>query len=90
MSDDGDSGLQEFPCRFPIKVMGRDTPEFRQLAVKLVERHAGKLDTDAVRIAPSRNRNFTALTITIDATGKEQLDKIYRDLSAQEEVLIAL
>lgn len=90
MSKDDNSALQEYPCRFPIKVMGRDTPGFRQMAVQLVEQHAGRIDDSAVRTAPSRNGNFTALTITIDARSKEQLDRIYEDLTAREEVLIAL
>ena len=90
MSEDGETGLQSYPCSFPIKIMGRDTPAFRQLAVAVVEQHAGKIEADAVRVAPSRNGTFTAVTITIDATSKDQLDRIYQDLTAQEEVLFAL
>ena len=87
MSDD--SPL-EFPCEFPIKMMGRDTPEFRAIARALVEKHAGDVDDGAVRAALSRNGNFVSITVTITATSREQLDAIYREVTAHEDVLMAL
>lgn len=90
MGDDEQPKLLEFPCSFPIKVLGRDRPGFRQLAVRLVERHAGKIDAAAVRVAPSRNGNFAAVTITIVATSQEQLDRIYQDLSDNDAVAMSL
>ena len=90
MGENKTQSVLEFPCNFPIKVMGRSKPGFKQLAVQLVAQHAGEIDADAVRTAPSRNGNFTALTITIVATSREQLDKIYQDLTEHEEVLMAL
>jgi hypothetical protein len=82
--------LLEFPCEFPIKIMGRDRPEFREAAVVVVERHAGKLDDDAIRASTSTKGNFVSLTVTITATSQQQLDDIYRDLTAHDEVLVAL
>ena len=86
MSDD----LMEFPCEFPIKMMGRDLPEFREAAIAVVERHAGRVDADAVRMAASSNGNFLSITVTITATSREQLDNIYRDLTDDEQILVAL
>lgn len=80
----------EFPCEFPIKTMGRDHPAFHEAARTIVERHAGKLSDDAVRRSLSRNANFVSLTITISAESQEQLDRIYVDLSAHDEILVAL
>lgn len=79
-----------FPCSFPIKMMGRDTREFRETARRLVEKHAGVVADEAVKTALSRNRNFVSVTVTIIATSQEQLDNIYRDASAHEDVLMAL
>lgn len=84
-----ESALQ-FPCEFPIKMMGRDTPEFRLLARTLVEKHAGAVGDDAVQAAVSRNGSFVSITVTITATSQEQLDNIYRDASAHDDVLMAL
>ncbi len=82
--------LLDFPCDFPIKMMGREQAEFRDAAVALVERHTGKIRSDAIRTALSRNGNFLSITITIKAQNQQQLDDIYSDLSAHEEILVAL
>ena len=79
-----------FPCQFPIKMMGRDTPEFRAAARALVEKHAGAVADDAVQTALSRNARFVSVTVTIIAESQEQLDNIYRDVSSHDDVLMAL
>ena len=84
-----DSALQ-FPCVFPIKMMGRDTPEFRRLARGLVETHAGPVVDNAVQAAVSRSGRFVSVTVTITATSQKQLDDIYRDASSHDDVLMAL
>jgi putative lipoic acid-binding regulatory protein len=85
-----DESALEFPCRFPIKMMGRDTPGFRATARTLVEKHAGAVPDDAVQATPSRNGRFVSVTVTITATSKRQLDTIYREVTAHEDVLMAL
>ena len=87
MSDDS---LLKFPCEFPIKMMGRDTPEFRETARSLVEKHTGPIDDAAINDALSRNGNFVSITITVNATSQEQLDDIYRDVSSHDAILMAL
>ena len=80
----------EFPCEFPIKIMGRDEAGFREVAIDLVEKHAGSLPDDAIRTSSSSAGNFLSITVTITATSQEQLDNIYRDLTDNELVLVAL
>lgn len=86
----GDDTLLEFPCDFPIKMMGRDTREFRATARTLVENHTGPLDDDRVQSAQSRKGNFVSITVTVNAQSQAQLDAIYRDLTAHDDVLMAL
>ena len=90
MSEAKDDKLLEFPCDFPIKMMGRDEPEFRETAVALIERHAGEIPSDAIRTTLSRKGNFLSITITIKAKSQQQLDDIYRDLTEHDEILVAL
>jgi putative lipoic acid-binding regulatory protein len=80
----------EFPCEFPIKMMGRDTPEFRVTAQSLIENHVGPVAEDAVRINLSGKANFVSVTVTVTATSQQQLDDIYRDVSGHDDVLMAL
>ncbi len=90
MTDDNQESLLEFPCEFPIKMMGRVGDDFRDKAVVLVEKHTGKIADDAVKTSPSRKGNFLSVTVTIIAESQEQLDNIYRDLTDHSEILVAL
>jgi putative lipoic acid-binding regulatory protein len=82
--------LLEFPCRFPIKMMGRDREAFHAAAKSIIERHYDALAGEDIRQSMSRNANFVSLTITINASSQAQLDLIYEELSAHEEILVAL
>lgn len=84
------SSALEFPCKFPIKMMGRNSPEFRATARTLVENHTGPINDNAVQTALSRNGSFISVTVTISASSQQLLDDIYRDVSAHVEVLMAL
>jgi putative lipoic acid-binding regulatory protein len=85
-----ESGLQQFPSDFPIKVMGRRDSDLRALTQAIVERHAGPLSDASVKTRTSTDGNFVALTYTIRAQSREQLDSIYRELTACKSVLMAL
>jgi uncharacterized protein len=81
---------QEFPSDFPIKVMGRHDSDLRALTQTIVERHAGPIADSQVKTRTSADGNFLALTYTVHATSREQLDKIYREVTACKSVLMAL
>ena len=90
MSDEPQETLLEFPCRFPIKIMGRDGENFRELVLGLVEVHTGKLTEDSITESKSSKGNFLSVTVTIDAASQQQLDTIYQALSDHEDILVAL
>ena len=81
---------QEFPSDFPIKVMGRHDSDLRALTQAIVEKHAGPMADANVKTRTSADGNFVALTYTVHAASREQLDKIYRELTACKSVLMAL
>ena len=82
--------LFEFPCDFPLKIMGRLTDDFRSLVLGIISRHAGEVDASKIEERPSRDGNYLGLTYTIRATSKAQLDGLYRELTSCEHVLIVL
>ena len=90
MTESEPDKLLQFPCSFPIKMMGRADAAFSDTAVGLVERHVGKVAADAIQTSESRNGNFLSVTVTIDAKSREQLDNIYNDLSNHKDILVAL
>jgi putative lipoic acid-binding regulatory protein len=78
----------EFPTSFPIKAMGRDTPVFRQVVIDLIAAHAQfDIETD-VRVQTSKNGNFLSVTVTFNATSRDQLDTIYQSLHAHDDILM--
>ena len=85
-----DVPVQEFPSDFPIKVMGRHDGDLRALTQGIIERHAGPLAESRVRTRTSADGNFLALTYLVRASSREQLDAIYRELTACKAVLMAL
>ena len=86
---DADTLLQ-FPCRFPIKAMGRLENEFRDTVIGIVARHADSFAQENITEQPSSAGNFVSVTVTINATSREQLDRIYQDLTDCQSVLMAL
>ena len=80
----------EYPCEYPLKLMGRDEPDFHTAAKSILKDHLGDFDNASVSVRSSRNGKFVAMTITFTATSHEQLDALYRDLSDSDHVLIAL
>jgi uncharacterized protein len=82
--------LFEFPCEFPVKAMGLACDELEIAVIEIINRHVDNLAEGALRMKPSKNGKYTAITITITAHSKQQLDAIYMDLTACELVSIAL
>jgi putative lipoic acid-binding regulatory protein len=80
----------KFPVEFPIKVMGRHDSDLRALTQAIVERHAGALGEERVRLRGSSDGNFVAITYLVLAQSQGQLDELYRELTACEAVLMAL
>jgi putative lipoic acid-binding regulatory protein len=79
-----------FPCEFPIKVMGRMDSGFEARALEIVYRHAPDFDPDHMHTRTSRKANYLSVTFRIRAASREQLDGLYRDLTACRDVLMVL
>ena len=90
MTSDGQKSLLEFPCRFPVKAMGRRSDDFEMLVKEIVLNHAQLWPDEPIRLAPSKAGNFLSVTVVVDAQSQEQLDSIYQDLTDCDHVLMAL
>ncbi len=82
--------LLEFPCNFPLKVMGTTRDGFAQAVVGIVTKHAPDFDAATVEMRPSKAGNYLSLTCTLRATSKPQLDALYRELTSHPWVKIVL
>jgi putative lipoic acid-binding regulatory protein len=82
--------LFEFPCDFPIKIMGEATDEFRSLALGIVSRHFGTPAAGSIEERTSSGGRYLGLTITVRAESKAQVDAAYTELTSCRQVLVAL
>ena len=82
--------LLEFPTAFPIKIMGLAQDGFAQAIVEIVRKHAPDFDAANTELRPSSGGKYLGLTCTITATSQEQLDDLYRELTAHPLVKMVL
>lgn len=85
-----DNGLLDFPCSFPIKIMGRANDEFEILILSIIRKHSPDIGESAISVRHSKEGTYMSITATINAQSKEQLDDIYRELTAEKSVLMVL
>jgi len=72
----------EFPCSYPIKVLGRSSEQLHPAVIEIVERHAPGFDTSTMTMRASSGGKFLSITVIIEATGKAQLEALHQDLMA--------
>jgi len=90
MGKDSDD-LFDFPCEFPIKVMGTSGKDFDVLVVDIVRRHCHHdLTEKAVSVRHSTGGKYVSVTVTFTAQSRAQLDALYAELSAHERVKMVL
>jgi len=82
--------LLAFPCDFPIKIMGPAQEGFAQTILEAVLRHAPDFDSASMEMRASREGKYLSLTCTVNATSREQLDGLYRELSSHPMVTMVL
>jgi putative lipoic acid-binding regulatory protein len=82
--------LLEFPCDFPLKVMGAAQDGFAQTIAEVVKKHAPDFDAATMEMRPSKAGNDLSLTCTIRAVSQAQLDALYRELSGHPMVKVVL
>ena len=79
-----------FPCVFPIKIMGRRQDGFAQSVSAVVRKHVPDFDPAALEMRASKEGNWLSVTATVNATSREQLDNLYRELVAHPMVKMVL
>lgn len=85
-----DSSLIEYPCAFPIKIMGHTRAGFAQAMLEVVRRHAPEFDGTTLEMKSSKHGKYLSITCTVTATSREQLDALYRELCDHPMVVMVL
>ena len=82
--------LIEYPCAFPIKVMGPRVEGFADAMVAVALHFDPGFDVASVERRHSNGGRYESLTLTVNATSREQLDDLYRARTAHPMVRIVL
>ncbi|MDB5900458.1 MAG: hypothetical protein JWP22_2328 [Ramlibacter sp.] len=82
--------LIEYPSSFPIKVMGAKVEGFVHAITQIAREFDPAFDAASVELRDSRAGNYLGITITVTATSREQLDNLYRALTAHPMVKVVL
>jgi putative lipoic acid-binding regulatory protein len=82
--------LIEYPCDFPIKVMGARVDGFAEAMAAVAQEFDPGFNPATIEMRPSKAGNYLSVTLTIKATSREQLDDLYRALTSHPMVKVAL
>jgi putative lipoic acid-binding regulatory protein len=80
----------DFPAEFPLKAIGTGPADFEEFVLEVVARHVPNLGSEPSSTRLSGGGKYLAVTVTFIATSQEQLDALYRELSAHPRVVMLL
>lgn len=80
----------DFPTKFTMKIVGAAKDDLEPIIIVALRNN--KIDVERVSIAhrDSSAGKYTAFTAVFYAESQEQLDNIYRELSGNPQVIMAL
>ncbi len=86
----GAETLLEFPCDFPLKIMGLAQGNLAQEVLAVIHKFAPDYDGKSMEMRASSSGKYVSLTCTVNAQSKAQLDDIYRALTSHPLVKVVL
>ncbi|OPY69866.1 MAG: hypothetical protein A4E57_00897 [Syntrophorhabdaceae bacterium PtaU1.Bin034] len=90
MKNENNEKVFDFPCSYPLKVMGKNTNEFYSVVTTIIERHLTDGSEIAYASRTSSGDKYMSITATFVMESEEQLHKLYKDLNDHELVLMTL
>ena len=85
-----DASLIEYPCEFPIKIVGHTRAGFAQAILDVVNRHAPDFDGATLQMKSSKHGKYLSITCVVNATSRAQLDALYQELCDHPLVVMVL
>ena len=80
----------EYPCRYPIKVIGEDVDDYSNEVIRIIRVHAPDLKDEDISFRPSRHGKYLAVNVIIVAHGEKQIEAIFNDLKASGRTAMVL
>ena len=76
----------KFPCDFPISIMGMNVPEYKETIFAILKKHVPEVNMSDLKTAYSANKKYCSLKTRFTAQSREQMDELYKELTAHELV----
>jgi putative lipoic acid-binding regulatory protein len=88
--DTSKPALIDFPCDFPIKVMGEMQDGFADTIIGLIQTVQPTFTAAHVSMRASSGGKYISLTCLVHVASQDQLDAVYRLISAHPLVKFSL
>ena len=84
------ASLLQFPCSYPLKVLGQNTNAFHAIVSAIIEKHVVESAEITYFARVSSRGKYMSITATFIAQSQEQLSAIYEELDQHELVVATL
>ena len=79
----------EFPCDYPIRIVGFSAPDYKDFVVRVVTNHAPDF-AGQVKMKTSSNGKYMSATVVIRATGEPQLKALFEEFKTSGRIQMVL
>lgn len=80
----------EFPCAYPLKIIGHAADDFREFVITVLARHTDRIYEESIDVRASSSGKYLSVRVTITATGEEQLKNIFAEFKTSGRVQTVL
>lgn len=84
------NSLLEFPCNFPLKIIGTNTPDFLKDIIQIILKHFPETPDTGITYQESQQGNYLAITATIYVHDQPSLDALYQELTKHPDIKMVL
>lgn len=89
-TDIQNEALWEFPQHYPLKIMGEAAHPMREIVANILLRHVPEFDPSSITERLSRAGKYVSLSATVYVECKEQINGMYADFAACEQIRMVL
>lgn len=82
--------LMQFPCDFQVKAICKNLEGIKKQVLDITKRHFTHVEPGQIKANPSKQENYIALSIHVVAESQAQLDALYEELTASENIIMTL
>lgn len=83
-----EQSLIEYPCQFPIKVMGANVDGYVAAMTHVAKAFDPGFDASTIELRPSKAGNYMGITLSVYVTSRVQLDELYRTFTTHPMVKV--